>query len=138
MRSSFLLPSLFDAMIEDAVRPIRRQAAPEFAWRDTADAYELAIVLAGVAPERIGLEAAGRSLTVEIREKEGVDAARRLTFSLPAGIETDAISASAENGILAIRLPKHPSVAPRRIPVSAVSSAPALVEGDPAAKNAEA
>ena len=39
-------------------------------------------------------------------------------MSLPAGVETDQVSAGLANGVLTVRVPKTEQARPRKIPIS--------------------
>ena len=43
------------------------------------------------------------------------------SFALPAGIDTDAIDAEFEDGILMVTLPKPEEAKPKKIPITATS-----------------
>lgn len=105
-----------------ASRVVGYAAAP--AWRpetdlyETADAYHVVLDLAGVDPTRLLVESEGEILTVRGARLEGSRAGRRYhAMEIPAGpferrvriarpVDTAAITATYQHGILEIRLPK--------------------------------
>lgn len=96
---------------------------------ETDDAYLVEIELPGVKRDDISLEVAGRRLTVsgERKERERVGILRRRTRTvgrfhyevvLPGDVEEDEVSASMDEGVLTVRVPKPASQRPRRIRIS--------------------
>ncbi len=93
------------------------------------DAYVVEVELPGVKRDDVSIEVAGRRLTVsgERKERERVGILRRRTRTVgrfnyevvvPGDIEEEGVSASMDEGVLTVRLPKPASARPRRIPVS--------------------
>jgi HSP20 family protein len=93
------------------------------------DAYLVEIELPGVRRDDVSVEVAGRRLTVsgERKERERVGILRRRTRTvgrfhyevvLPGDVEEEGVTASMEEGVLTVRVPKPASERPRRIPVS--------------------
>jgi HSP20 family protein len=86
--------------------------------------------LPGVDPKEVEINVVGNVLTLRgeksaDREEKGNDyhfVERQYgTFSrsvpLPTGVDPDKVHAEFSNGVLTIRMPKHPDVKPKRIPV---------------------
>lgn len=95
---------------------------------ETDDAYLVEIELPGVKRDDISLEVEGRRLTVfgQRKERERVGILRRRTRTvgrfhyevvLPGDIDEDSVSASMEEGVLMVRVPKPPSERRRRIAI---------------------
>ena len=96
---------------------------------ETDDAYVVEVELPGVKGDDVSVEVAGRRLTVsgERKERERTGILRRQTRTvgrfhyevvLPGDIDEDAIEASLNEGVLAVRVPKAEAERPRRIPVT--------------------
>ncbi len=96
---------------------------------ETDDAYLVEIELPGVKRDDVSVEVAGRRLSVsgERKERQRVGILRRRTRTvgrfhyevvLPGDVEEEGVTASMEEGVLTVRVPKPASERPRRIPVS--------------------
>ncbi len=96
---------------------------------ETDDAYLVEIELPGVKRDDVSVEVAGRRLTVsgERKERQRVGILRRRTRTvgrfhyevvLPGDVEEETVSASMDEGVLTVRVPKPAADRPRRIPVS--------------------
>ncbi|HVL05850.1 MAG TPA: Hsp20/alpha crystallin family protein [Acidimicrobiales bacterium] len=96
---------------------------------ESEDAYVVEIELPGVKRDDVAVEVAGRQLSVsgERKERERVGILRRRTRTvgrfhyevvLPGDVEEDSVSASMDEGVLTVRVPKPASARPRRIPIS--------------------
>ena len=95
---------------------------------ETDDAYVVEIELPGVNRDDVSVEVAGRQLSVsgERKERERVGILRRRTRTvgrfhyevvLPGDVEEEGVSASMDEGVLTVRVPKPASARPRRIPI---------------------
>jgi HSP20 family protein len=95
---------------------------------ETDDAYVVEVELPGVKRDDVSIEVAGRRLTVsgERKERQRTGILRRRTRTvgrfhyeivLPGEVEEDAVSASMDEGVLTVRLPKPAAARPRRIAV---------------------
>jgi HSP20 family protein len=84
---------------------------------ETDDAYTIEMELPGVKQDDVDIEVNGRELTVsgEVKEKERAGILRRRTrkvgefsysVTLPMEIDAENVSASLDDGILTIRVPK--------------------------------
>ena len=96
---------------------------------ETDDAYLVEIELPGVKRDDVSVEVTGRRLTVsgERKERERAGILRRRTRTvgrfhyevvLPGDVEDEGVSASMDQGVLTVRVPKPASERPRRIPIS--------------------
>lgn len=96
---------------------------------ETDEAYLVEIELPGVKREDVSVEVAGRRLTVsgERKERARVGILRRRTRTvgqfhyevvLPGDVDEDGVSASMDEGVLTVRVPKPASERPRRIKIS--------------------
>ena len=89
-----------------------------YALTERSDAFELKLALPGINKEDLKIEAEGRLLKIEAQSKEeGLEWSFSKSFWLPHGTENDRLSASLENGILKMNLPKSEHSKPKLIPV---------------------
>jgi HSP20 family protein len=124
---------LFESL--DPFQPLRhvRQYPPINVY-DAGDVYLLCAQLPGVAPEDVELTITGETLTMrgERKRSEGVkdESYRRQerptgrwsrTITLPDRVDSAQVTASFNNGILTVSLPKAESAKPRHITVTAAS-----------------
>jgi len=111
--------------------------------RSTEDAVTIEAALPGVRPEDVEITVHQDNLTISVREqaeretKEGERVYRELrrssgsrTLTLPTGMDTDNASASFENGMLRLSIPRAEAARPRQIPVNLVSEAPVAVAAE--------
>ena len=92
-------------------------------------AYVVSAAVPGLAPDDIKVELEGRALTISGEAKadeEGGDGYRRRSFGslhrslrLPEGVDPDSITASCENGVLTVTIPKPEAARARAIEVKA-------------------
>lgn len=105
--------------------------------RTTGDAYEIDAALPGVKPDDVDISVLGETLTIsaktnqdESREDEGYSyrEIRRGSFSrtvtLPSAVKADAATASFENGLLHLSIPKAEEAKPRQIQIKATGTTP--------------
>ncbi len=96
---------------------------------ESDDAYTVELELPGVRKDDIAVEVSGRRLVVsgERKERERVGILRRHTRTvgqfhyevvLPGDVDEDNVSASMDEGVLTVRLPKPASQRPRRVAIS--------------------
>ncbi len=140
---------LFD---EDVFRPVWSQASDGLSLpldvSTTPEALVVEASLPGVKPEDVEITLENNTLTIsgkaaeERASGEGshlVQEIRRGSFSrsvsLPAGLEADKATATFENGMLRLEIPKAEQVKPRQIKISPVSESQAQGTGEtPVAK----
>jgi HSP20 family protein len=109
--------------------------------RTTPDALVVEAALPGISPDDVEITVEGGTLSIsgsyrdEQTEEEGDYLVREIrrgsfgrTISLPEGLEADRATATFENGMLALRIPKAEQVKPRQIRITASGEAPARVE----------
>lgn len=153
------LRSAMDRLFDDSfVRPTRWVANLDAGLglpldvRTTADELTVEASLPGFRPDDVEITVEGGTLTISgdtSRESDEADGGylvheiRRGAFSrsitLPDGLEPDKATATFENGILTLRIPKAEQVKPRQIRISPVgdgqtgpgesAAAPATVAG---------
>jgi HSP20 family protein len=139
----------FDDLLNDELFQARRSKAvftPAVDIVETKGGYRLAADLPGFRPEDIEISAENGNLIISgerkmevaeekdgYRHRERAYGRFRRTFSLPKGVDVDAIRANVENGVLVLSIPKPVAEIPRKIkvaaqPTSVDSKAPALSE----------
>lgn len=146
------LRQAMDRLFEDSwVRPRNGLMADEHSLaldvRTTPDAYEIEAALPGIKPENVDISVLGDMLTINAtsgdetsRDEDGYSyrEIRRGSFSrtvsLPSGVNADAASATFENGMLRLSIPKAEEAKPRQIQVKTTGSAkqasqPQVIEG---------
>lgn len=102
------------------------------------DRYILSADLPGVDPGSVDIDVDGQLLTIRAertlttdegarwisRERTGGSFLRQLT--LGQGLDTEAISASYDNGVLSVTIPLSERAKPRKIEITSAESAPQL------------
>jgi HSP20 family protein len=119
-----------------------RRWVPAMDLLETADHFVLRADLPGMTQEDVDIELEDGTLTVSGERKseheerqEGFYRVERAfgsfsrSLTLPKGVDADGVSASFDNGVLEIRIPKPEERKPRRIAIS-VGDAPATIEGN--------
>jgi HSP20 family protein len=109
--------------------------------RSTPDALVVEAALPGVSPDDVEITVEGGTLTIsgsyrdERSDDEGDYLVREIrrgsfgrTISLPDGLEADRATATFENGVLALRIPRAEQVKPRQIRITPGAETPARVE----------
>jgi HSP20 family protein len=111
--------------------------------RTTENAYEIDAALPGVKPEDVDISVLGETLTItartnsdQAREDDGYSyrEIRRGSFSrtvqMPTAVKADEATATFENGLLHLSIPKAEEAKPRQIQIKATSpETPQVVEG---------
>jgi HSP20 family protein len=122
---------------------------PRMNLSETADQYTLEAEVPGLRMDQIEITCSGHDLTLRGEREAGGEAetsyARRerpvgvftRTVSLPAEIDADKVTATLEDGILEILVPKSTAAKPRKIAVKATDSGAHQMEG-PVAEKTEA
>ena len=146
------LRQAMDRLFEDSfVRPRNGVLSDEHSLaldvQSTSDAFEIDAALPGVKPEDVDISILGDTLTInastrdeQSKEDEGYAyrEIRRGTFSrtvtLPSGVNADAASATFENGMLHLSIPKAEEAKPRQIQIKtsadgAGAARPEVIEG---------
>lgn len=107
----------------------RTLAYPRATLRDNKEAFVLTAEVPGLGEKDLQLTATQESLTVAGERKntapEGYAVHRRergdlrfsRSFTLPARIDVERVSAEVKNGLLTVTMPKHPEARPKAITV---------------------
>ncbi|MBC76612.1 MAG: heat-shock protein Hsp20 [Halobacteriovoraceae bacterium] len=98
----------------------------DFYSKETEGAWKIAIEVPGVKKEGLDIEAVSNSLKISGQkltpfEEESRDFER--VFNLPEGVDYESITASLENGLLSITLPKVKEKRPRKIEITTAEEA---------------
>ena len=123
----------FDRLWRGALKAVAQESwLPAVDVFDTKDAVVLKAELAGMDPDDIQIEVEDNVLTIKGERKfeEKVDDERyyrverrfgsfQRSLALPQGVKADDISASYEDGILEVRVPKAEEEKPQKIEVKA-------------------
>lgn len=128
---SFSRAGLFDDVFENAFTFARSAAVgPRFSSRPTDGGWMLSAEVPGMSADDIHVSIDNGVLSVRGEQKrEAREGYRWLLqerseqrfaarFDLSDQMDSDAIEATVEDGLLMIRIPLHPERQPRRIPVS--------------------
>ena len=104
--------------------------APAVDVEETEDAYRVEAELPGVDRDDVQVEVSGDVLTItgEFKERERTGILRRRTrrtgrfefrTTLPNAVDSDKITASLQDGVLAVNVPKAAEAKPRRVEITA-------------------
>jgi len=104
------------------------------------DAVTIEAALPGVHPEDVEITVHQDNLTIGVREqaeretREGERVYREVrrssgsrTLTLPSGLDIDHATASFDNGMLRLEIPRAEQAKPRQIPVTTITEAPVEV-----------
>jgi HSP20 family protein len=136
-----LFNTVFDAPATPGNGGTMRRWVPAMDLLETADHFVLRADLPGMTQDDVKIELEDSTLTVSGERKsehedkqEGYYRVERAfgsfsrSLTLPKGINADAVTASFDNGVLEIRVPKPEERKPRRISI-AVGDQSATIEG---------
>lgn len=129
-------PFFDDPFATKFLRPWRLdEFEPEVDVAEDENAYIVKATIPGVKPEDVEVTMQNNVLTLkgeakedkEINEKNYQMRERRYgsfvrTLTLPAGVKTDKIEATHEDGVLTVRLPKIEAEKPKKIAVTATTN----------------
>lgn len=118
------------ATVQVATEQNRRTLRPAVDIFETENALILTADLPGVSREGLQVQVengvltlrgeSGNGLPGQVRWREFSPALYQRSFQLPEEIDTGAIAAALEQGVLTLTLPKAPSAQPRRIEIKTV------------------
>ncbi len=136
-----LFNTMFETPSAEATGNLRRWT-PAMDLVETDDHFVLRADLPGMSQEDISIEVEDRALTVsgerkaehEVRQ-EGFHRVERSfgrfsrSLTLPEGVDSEAVTASFDRGVLEVRVPKPEQRKPRRISIGVGGSEPDTIEG---------
>lgn len=109
---------LFTTALTDLAAPALTPRFPVDLYEDKDNVYVRA-ELPGVERNAINVEMVEDYLTVNATRKSGDDTFNLVrSITIPEAIRSDKVTASYENGVLTVTLPKQEQVKPRKITVS--------------------
>jgi len=138
----------FDRLFDDtAFRPLAWGGTAESRLpldiSSTEEAVTVEAALPGVRPEDVEITVHQDNLTIGVKEQaeretqEGERVYRELrrsngtrTLTLPSGMDTENASATFDNGMLRLSIPRAEAAKPRQIPVNQLSEAPVTVAAE--------
>ncbi|MDB6063847.1 MAG: hspA 2 [Pedosphaera sp.] len=118
-----------DARAQEQTRPAQNFVSPEVNIFETKDGYILEAEIPGVSKEGLDITLEGNELTIVGRRekvelnaqalyRESTTADYRRVFELDPAVDTGAIDAKVDQGVLTVRLPKSERVKPRKVTVN--------------------
>ncbi len=146
----------FDSFFDDATfRPFAWGGSAETRLpldiTSTEDAITIEAALPGIHPEDVEITVHQDSLTIGVKEqaeretKEGERVYRELrrsvgsrTLTLPSGMDTENSTATFDNGMLRLSIPRAEAAKPRQIPVTSITEAPVAVAAETQGTKGEA
>jgi HSP20 family protein len=144
-RDPWGLGAAFDRLFDDtSFRPVAWGNVAETRLpldiTSTEEAITIEAALPGIRPEDVEITVHQDNLTIGVKAQEeqetrdGERVYRELrrssgtrTLTLPSGMDTEHASATFENGLLRLSIPRAEAAKPRQIPVTQVSEAPVAV-----------
>src|ERR687887_426518 len=134
---------LFDTLFEPVNSKVRTERwAPAMDLVEADDHFLLEADLPGLSEGDVSIEVQDNVLTVSGERKSEHERKERgwyrlersfgrfsRSLTLPEGVDADAISATFENGVLKVRIPKPEQRKPRRIAIGGNNGEPATLEG---------
>lgn len=142
------LSRTFDRLFDDATfRPLAWggpvEARLPLDVTSNEDVVTVEAALPGVRPEDVEITVHQDNLTIAVKEQaereqqDGERVYRELrrssgsrTLTLPTGMDTDNATASFENGMLRLSIPRAEAAKPRQIPVTTVTETPVAVAAE--------
>ena len=142
------LSRTFDRLFDDAAyRPLAWGSPVEARLpldvTSNEDYVTIEAALPGVSPEDVEITVHQDNLTIAVKEqtereqKEGERVYREVrrssgsrTLTLPSGMDTENATASFDNGMLRLSIPRAEAAKPRQIPVTPVTEAPVAVAAE--------
>ena len=97
--------------------------SPAFQVNATDVGWRIDVPLPGIDPQNVNLEVAGDTLTIraeEPAEKDGQPLRYEQSFTVPAFLDLEKMTAAHKHGMLRLTVPLKESVKPRRIHIDGV------------------
>ncbi len=129
---------LFDAFF-GADRDQSRRWVPPVDLVEAEDHFVLKADLPGLSEQDVSIEVQDGTLTISGERKDEHESRERgwyriersfgsfsRSLTLPDGVDSDAITARFENGVLEVSIPKPEERKPRRVEITPTNGAPAL------------
>ena len=147
------LSRTFDRLFDDATyRPLAWGSPVEARLpldvTSNEDHVTVEAALPGANPEDVEITVHQDNLTIAVKEqaereqKEGERVYREVrrssgsrTLTLPSGMDTENATATFENGMLTLSIPRAEAAKPRQIPVTTVTEAPVAVAAETQAED---
>lgn len=109
---------LFESALADFAAPARAPRFPVDLYEDKDNTYVRA-ELPGVSREAISIEMVDGYLNIAASRKQGEETfSLNRSVSIPEAVQADKVTASYQDGVLTVTLPKQEQVKPRKINVS--------------------
>ena len=128
-----------------------RRWLPAMDLVETGDHFVLKADLPGMSENDVSIELENNVLTVagerrtEHEDKEAgyyrlerAMGAFSRSLTLPEGIDPDAVTATFDNGVLEVRIPKPAEAKPRRVQIGVGGAEPKTIESDPSTGGTDA
>ena len=147
-RQPMRISRAFDRLFDDATfRPLAWGGVAESRLpldiTSNDEAVRVDAALPGVRPEDVEITVHQTNLTINVKDqaerenKDGERVYRELrrssgtrTLTLPTGMDTENATATFENGMLRLSIPRAEAAKPRQIPVTSVTEAPVAVAAE--------
>jgi HSP20 family protein len=109
---------LFESALADFAGPASAPRFPVDLYEDKDNTYVRA-ELPGVNREAINIEMVDGYLNISASRKQGEESfSLSRSVSIPEAVQADKVSASYENGVLTVTLPKQEQAKPRKIAIN--------------------
>jgi len=138
-----LFSSFFDTPTTGNGGGAARRWLPAMDLVETDEHFVLRADLPGVPESDVSIEVEGNVLTISGERKtehedkhegyyriERATGAFRRMLTLPEGVDADAVTATFDNGVLEVRIPKPAEAKPRRVQIGVGGAEPKTIESE--------
>ncbi|HVL31682.1 MAG TPA: Hsp20/alpha crystallin family protein [Solirubrobacteraceae bacterium] len=138
-----LFSSFFDTPTAGNGGGAARRWLPAMDLVETDEHFVLRADLPGVPESDVSIEVEGNVLTISGERKtehedkhegyyriERATGAFRRMLTLPEGVDADAVTATFDNGVLEVRIPKPAEAKPRRVQIGVGGAEPKTIESE--------